>query len=253
MSTGQKLLVVLTSQDVLPTRSNMKTGWYLPELVHPYNDLNGYVDLVVASPKGGEAPVDPYSIEDSKNDQACQRFLKEKEHIWKNTRKLESFLGKSSEYVGIFFVGGHGRTQIHSNYRTLIYLQFVLAMFDLAVDPTSHALIREFYESNKLVSAVCHGPAALVNVKLSDGSYMVQGQTVTGFSNAEEDAYKFTDAMPFLLEDKLKEHGGQYEKADQLFGVKVVTSGKSENLITGQNPPSAGVIGKVLLQAIQKV
>ncbi|KAF5606155.1 uncharacterized protein FSUBG_6172 [Fusarium subglutinans] len=203
MSTGQKLLV------------------YLPELVHPYNDLDGHVELVVASPKRGEAPVDPYSIEDSKDDEACQRFFKEKEHVWKNTHKLESFLGKSDEYVGIFFGGGHG------------------PMFDLAVDPTSHALIREFYESGKLVSAVCHGPAALAN-------------TVTGFSNAEEDAYKFTDAMPFLLEDKLKEHGGQYEKADQLFGVKVVTSGKDENLITGQNPPSAGVIGKVLLQAIQK-
>ncbi|RSM04095.1 hypothetical protein CEP52_007017 [Fusarium oligoseptatum] len=149
------------------------------------------------------------------------------------SKKLESFLGKSDEYIGIFFVGGHG------------------PMFDLAVDSTSHALIREFYESDKLVSAVCHGPAALANVKLSDGTYMVGGQAVTGFSNAEEDAYKFTDAMPFLLEDKLQEHGGKYEKADQLFGVKVVTSGKSENLITGQNPPSAGVIGKVLLEAIR--
>ncbi|RMJ16839.1 hypothetical protein CDV36_003470 [Fusarium kuroshium] len=216
MSTRQKLLVVLTSQDVLPTRANMKTGWYLPELVHPYNDLAPHVDLVMASPKGGEAPIDPYSIEDAKDDEACQAFLKEKEH-----------------YIGIFFVGSHR------------------PMFDLAVDSTSHALICEFYESDKLVSAVCHGPAALANVKLSDGTYMVGGQAVTGFSNAEEDAYKFTDAMPFLLEDKLQEHGGKYEKADQLFGVKVVTSGKSENLITGQNPPSAGVIGKVLLEAIR--
>ncbi|KAI8721431.1 DJ-1 protein-PfpI domain-containing protein [Fusarium sp. LHS14.1] len=234
MSTKQKLLVVLTSQDVLPTRDNMKTGWYLPELVHPYNDLAPHVDLVMASPKGGEAPIDPYSIEDAKNDETCQVFLKEKEHVWKDTQKLESFLGKSDEYAGIFFVGGHG------------------PMFDLAVDSTSHALVREFYESGKLVSAVCHGPAALANVKLSDGTYMVDGQTVTGFSNAEEEAYKFTDAMPFLLEDKLQEHRGQYVKADQLFGVKVVTSGKSENLITGQNPPSAGVIGKVLSEAILK-
>ncbi|RSL88057.1 hypothetical protein CEP51_001922 [Fusarium floridanum] len=233
MSTRQKLLVVLTSQDVLPTRASMKTGWYLPELVHPYNDLAPHVNIVGASPKGGEAPVDPYSIEDAKGDEACQAFLKGKEHVWKNTQKLESFLGKSDEYIGIFFVGGHG------------------PMFDLAVDSTSHALIREFYESDKLVSAVCHGPAALANVKLSNGTYMVEGQAVTGFSNAEEDAYKFTDAMPFLLENKLQEHGGKYEKADQLFGVKVVTSGKSENLITGQNPPSAGVIGKVLLEAIR--
>ncbi|KAF4497168.1 hypothetical protein FAGAP_6691 [Fusarium agapanthi] len=168
MSTGQRLLIALPSQVVLPTRANTKTGWYLPELVHPCNDLDGYVELI----------------------------------------KLESFLGKFAEYVGIVFVGGYG------------------PMFDHTVDPTSHALIH--------------------------GIYMVQGQTVTGFSNAEEDAYEFTDAMPFLLEDKLKEHGGQYKMTDQLFNVKVVTSGKNENLITGQNPPSARVIGKVLLQAIQK-
>jgi putative intracellular protease/amidase len=125
-------------------------------------------------------------------------------------------------------------------------------MFDLANDSISHSLIRRFYESGKIVSAVCHGPAALVNVKLSDGSYMIQGQTVTGFSNAEEDAYNFTSAMPFLLEDALKNHGGKYEKAEQLFGAKVVISGKQGNLVTGQNPPSAAVIGKALLELIQK-
>ncbi|KAH8686186.1 class I glutamine amidotransferase-like protein [Ilyonectria robusta] len=235
MSARPKLLVVLTSQDVLPTRDNMKTGWYLPELVHPYNDLVSHVDIVMASPKGGEAPIDPYSIEDSKGDEACQEFLRDKEHLWKHTMKLESFLGRSSDYAGIFFIGGHG------------------PMFDLAVDTTSHALVREFYESGKIVSAVCHGPAALVNIKLSDGTYMVKDQAVTGFSNAEEDAYKFTDAMPFLLEDELRNHGGKYEKADQLFGVKVVVSGKSGNLVTGQNPPSAGVIGKTLVEVIQKL
>lgn len=126
-------------------------------------------------------------------------------------------------------------------------------MFDLATDSTSHTLIRSFYESGKIVSAVCHGPAALVNVKLSDGTYMVRDQAVTGFSNAEEDAYNFTSAMPFLLEDELKKHGGRYEKADQLFGVKVVVSGKYGRLVTGQNPPSAGAIGKVLLEVIRDV
>ncbi|KAM5357702.1 hypothetical protein ACJZ2D_016003 [Fusarium nematophilum] len=204
MSPKPKLLVVLTSQDVLPTRDNMKTGWYLPELVHPYNMLIPHVDVVMASPKGGEAPIDPYSVEETKDDDACKAFLRDNEQLWKNTTKLESFLGRSSEFAGIFFVGGHG------------------PMFDLAVDSTSHELIREFYEAGKIVSAVCHGPAALVNVKLSNGTYMVQGHALTGFSNAEEDAYQFTDAMPFLLEDELKKHGGKYEKADQLFGVRVV-------------------------------
>ncbi|KAH6892891.1 ThiJ/PfpI family protein [Thelonectria olida] len=218
MSSRAKLLVVLTSQNILPTRNNTKTGWYLPEFVHPYNALAPHVDLVIASPKGGEAPIDPYSIEDAKDDEQSQAFLKEKEHLWKNTEKLESFLGNTSEFAGIFFVGGHG------------------PMFDLAVDTASHALIREFYESGKIVSAVCHGPGALVNVKLSNGEYLVKDHEVTGFSNAEEDAYHFTDAMPFMLEDELKNHGGRYVKADELFGIKVVVSGKDGKLITGQNP-----------------
>lgn len=247
MSPKPKLLIVLTSQDILPTRDNMKTGWYLPELVHPYNMLVPHVDVVMASPKGGEAPIDPYSVEETKNDAACQAFLRDNKQLWKSTTKLESFLGRSPEFAGIFFVGGHGR-----QYPLLIARDAsntITAMFDLAVDSISHELIREFYEAGKIVSAVCHGPAALVNVKLSDGTYLVQGHAVTGFSNAEEDAYQFTDAMPFLLEDELKKHGGSYEKADQLFGVRVVVS---RNLVTGQNPPSAGVIGGSLLEEIQR-
>jgi putative intracellular protease/amidase len=123
-------------------------------------------------------------------------------------------------------------------------------MFDLEVDSKSYDLIREFWESSKVVSAVCHGPAALVNVKLSDGSYLVQGKDVTGFSIAEEDAHKFTDAMPFLLEDELRNHGGLYSKADRLFRVNVAKGGDNGKLITGQNPPSTGTVGKVLLEAL---
>lgn len=125
-------------------------------------------------------------------------------------------------------------------------------MFDLAHNDVSHQLIREFYAASKVVSAVCHGPAALVNVKLEDGSYLVDGQEVTGFSNAEEDAYNFTKLMPFLLEDEMKKNGAVYQKADAPFGVKTVVSGRDGNLVTGQNPPSAGVIGKVLVEVLQK-
>lgn len=109
MSAHAKLLVVLTSQDILPTREKTKTGWYLPELVHPYNILKSHVEMVFASPKGGEAPIDPYSIEDSKTDEACTRFLKENEAVWKDTKRLETMLDRIDEFVGIFFVGGHGR------------------------------------------------------------------------------------------------------------------------------------------------
>ncbi|KAF7163928.1 hypothetical protein CNMCM6106_000700 [Aspergillus hiratsukae] len=108
-------------------------------------------------------------FEATKEDPECVAFVKEKSGVWKDTLKLESLLGKSSEFAGIFFVGGHG------------------PMFDLANNATSHALIREFYENGKVVSAVCHGPAALVNVKLSGGSYLVAGQKVTGLSDAEEE------------------------------------------------------------------
>lgn len=120
-------------------------------------------------------------------------------------------------------------------------------MFDLATDVASQSLIREFYESSKVVSAVCHGPAALVNVKLTDGTYLVSHQVVTGLSNAEEEFMQFTKDMPFLLESELRNRGATYESADGLFGVKVVISGNGGKLVTGQNPPSAAIIGDILL------
>ena len=125
-------------------------------------------------------------------------------------------------------------------------------MFDLASDPTSIELARDFYESGKVVSAVCHGPAALVNVKLSDGSYLIAGQPVTGFSNVEEDQVGLSSAMPFLLETDLqKNSGGKFEKADEPWGVKVVVSGKGGKLLTGQNPASAGPLGEAIVKALK--
>ncbi|KAF7179613.1 hypothetical protein CNMCM7691_008661 [Aspergillus felis] len=186
MSPKPKFIFVLSSQSILPSRGT-PTGWYLPELVHPYNALASVFDIIVASPEGGEAPLDPYSIEATKEDPECVAFLKEKSHIWKNTVKLQSLLGKAPEFAGIFYVGGHG------------------PMFDLANNEISHALVHEFYESGNVVSAVCHGPAALVNVKLSDGTYLVAGQEVTGLSNAEEDIMQFTKDMPFLCDQATRE------------------------------------------------
>ncbi|PPJ50542.1 hypothetical protein CBER1_05518 [Cercospora berteroae] len=116
-----------------------------------------HVDITVVSPKGGSAPVDPYSVESTKDDESSQRFYSEKKSLFEETLPLASFLGKSGEFHAIFYVGGHG------------------PMFDLATDTASHALIREFYENNKIVSAVCHGAAALASVKLSDGSYLISG------------------------------------------------------------------------------
>ena len=120
-------------------------------------------------------------------------------------------------------------------------------MFDLAVDTTSHQIIREFYEANKIVSAVCHGPVALLNVKLSDGAYLIKDTPITGFTNEEEDILHASSAVPFLLETELnKISGGKFVKAEP-WAEKVVVSGR---IITGQNPASATAVGQAILKAI---
>jgi putative intracellular protease/amidase len=153
--------------------------------------------------------------------------------MWKNTHKLSSFLGHAHEYEAIFFVGGHG------------------PVFDLATDETCHRLVNEFYAANKVVSAVCHGPAALARVKLGDGTaYLLAGQRVTGFSNVEEEQVGLAKAVPFLLEDALNEaSGGHFEKAKEPWGEKVVVS-MGGRLITGQNPASAYGVGRAIYDAI---
>lgn len=121
-------------------------------------------------------------------------------------------------------------------------------MFDLAGDERSHALAREFYEAGKVVSAVCHGPAALVNVKLSIGTYLVAGQQITGLSDMEEEILQFSEKMRFLPETELRKRGAIYEKADGPFGINVAISGENSKLVTGQNPPSAAVIGESIIR-----
>lgn len=131
MSSKPKFLFVLSSQNTLPSRGT-PTGWYLPEFVHPYVALSPLFDIIVASPKGGEAPLDPYSVEATKEDPDCVAFLKEKDNIWKNTVKLQSVLGKSSEFAGIFYVGGHGR-------KFLFYHNHVPHNIDLLTRPTAYS------------------------------------------------------------------------------------------------------------------
>jgi len=226
--TQPKVLIVLTSHSKLGD-TGKPTGWYLPEFAHPYHVLSPHATIVVASPKGGEAPLDPGSIEPFKEDKIATEFLKTKESIWKNTEKLSNFVGKANEFAAIFYVGGHG------------------PMFDLALDTTSQQIIREFYEANKIVSAVCHGPVALLNVKLSDGSYLIKDTPITAFTNVEEDQAHATAAMPFELETELnKISGGKFVKAEP-WAEKVVVSGR---IITGQNPASATAVGEAILKAI---
>jgi len=226
-----KVLIVVTSHGQMGD-TGKPTGWYLPEFAHPYEILKDHVEVTVASPNGGEAPVDPSSVEAFKEDAISANFLKTKEALWKKTEKLEKFLGHAGEYEAIFFVGGHG------------------PMWDLATNETSHRLINEFYTHNKIVSAVCHGPAALTHVRLSSGGYLLDGQAVTGFSNTEEETVGLKAVMPFNLEDALnKASGGKYVKAEQDWGKKVVVS-RGGRLITGQNPASASGVGQAIYDAI---
>ncbi|AEO60895.1 hypothetical protein MYCTH_2310610 [Thermothelomyces thermophilus ATCC 42464] len=240
MSDSPKILIVLTSHDKLGD-TGKPTGWYLSELAHPYSVFASHgFTITLASPAGGPAPLDPSSIEAAaaSSDAVSQSFLAEQRALWESTEPLASFVGRAAEFAAVFFPGGHG------------------PMFDLATDPTSQALVREFAAAGKVLAAVCHGPAALANVRTGGddagqaGEFLLRGRRVTGFTNAEEAAVGLDRAVPFLLEDRLRElvgSEGAFEKADADWGEKVVVDGK---LITGQNPASATALAEAIVRAV---
>lgn len=287
-----KILFVLTSHSKMGALDR-KTGWYLvrtscwpltlpamadfslsqPELAHPYAVLAPHAQLTIASPAGGASPLDPASVEGSKEDTACMDFLNSNEKLWTTTEKLSSFVGRAREFDAIFYVGGHGRMlqspstsscppspprnmhMYEERWRTFLPDRErranvgATAMWDLAHDATSHQIINEFASAGKVVAAVCHGPAALAYVKRPSGEYLLQDHAVTGFSTSEEEAVGLTQAMPFLLEDQLNvASGGKYQAAGSDWAPNVVVSG---NIITGQNPASAAGVGEAILKAVQ--
>ncbi|OOF96828.1 hypothetical protein ASPCADRAFT_206970 [Aspergillus carbonarius ITEM 5010] len=226
-----KVLVVLSSHDH-HNANGKPTGWYLPEFAHPWDVLQEKTELVIASPKGGKAPLDPGSIEMFKEDPVSSKFLKEQEALWTNTVKLSDV--NVSDFDAIFYVGGHG------------------PMYDLYSDATSLALIQAFAAAKKPVAAVCHGPAVLVNATTPSGTPLLAGAEVTAFSNVEEDQVQLSSIMPFMLEDELKRVGATYVRADP-WAEKVVVSqvaGLGGAVITGQNPASATGVGKAILTAL---
>ncbi|CAD6907956.1 unnamed protein product [Tilletia controversa] len=232
---SQKILVVITSHTKLIDNDH-PTGWYLPELAHPYYILKeaGY-SFTFASPQGGEAPLDQASVEAFKEDADCQKFLKDEEaqKLVKNTVKLAEVDGKGEGYAAIYYPGGHG------------------PMFDLPVDKHSQELIKNFFESGRPVSAVCHAPAVYSDVKLSDGSYILKGRSVTSFTNDEEEQAGLTKAIPWLLETRLIERGAKFEKAGP-WQARVVVDKDDEGriLISGQNPASSAPLAKALLKEL---
>lgn len=222
-----KVLLIVTSHYLLGSTGTL-TGYYLPEVSHPYFELiEAGVEVDIASPQGGEAPIDKKSLklEDSRNRQMWEN--PQHRAKLKNTLPLEGI--NPSDYDAVLFAGGHG------------------TMWDFRENQDIQNVIRQVYENDGYVAAVCHGPAALVDVKLSNGKNIVDGVRVTGFSNAEEDIAELTEVMPFLLETELIKDGALYEKAEP-WGEKVVID---QRIITGQNPASAELVGKTLLHALK--
>lgn len=223
-----KILMVLTSHDQLGD-TGKKTGFWLEEFAAPYFIFkDAGAEITVASPKGGQPPLDPKSNEPDSQTAATERFKKDQEAqtALANTVRLSSI--SAEDYDAVFYPGGHG------------------PLWDLAEDRDSIALIEKLYAAGKPVSAVCHAPAVFRHTKTADGSPLVKGKSVTGFANTEEEAVGLTDVVPFLVEDELKNNGGLYSKGDD-WQPYAVTDG---NLITGQNPASSELVAKAVLQRL---
>ncbi len=223
-----KVLIVLTSHDRLGD-TGKKTGFWLEELATPYYVLkDAGAELTLASPKGGQPPVDPKSDLPENQTENTKRFRADDaaQSQLANTKNLADV--SADDFDAVFYPGGHG------------------PMWDMPDNATSIALIEAFVKADKPVSAVCHAPVALTNVRGKDGEYLVKGKHVTGFTNTEEAAVGLDHVVPFLLEDRLKERGGIYTKADD-FAPYVLGDGL---LITGQNPASSGPAAEELLRLL---
>jgi putative intracellular protease/amidase len=213
--------------------------------------------MTIASPKGGEAPLDPASVKMFESDALSVSFHRNQGTLWKNTIRLAEIVPKAHEYDAIFYVGGHGREfsfpSLSSSSSQWLNL-FVIAMFDLVDDPVSLSLIQTFAVAKKPVAAVCHGPVVLVNATTPSGEPLIKNSTVTGFSNVEEEQVELDKLMPFLLEDKLNEvSGNKFVSAMMPWEERVVVDKTNQlggMLITGQNPASASGVGQALLKAL---
>ena len=205
--------------------------------------------------------LDPGSVEAFKDDSMCTEFKATQEHLWKNTVKLEDCLGKAATFAAILYIGGYGRKFQHrqpilyilTNLKHRLTNPYPSAMFDLVDDPVSIKLIREFHDASKMISAVCHGPAALLKVSLADGTLLIKGHRITGFSDQEEVAVEKQNDTPFGLEKALNTaSAGFYEKAPDPMGPKVIVTANGK-LLTGQNPPSAYPLAVEILNVLQGV
>ncbi len=224
-----KILFVLTSHSQLG-ETKEKTGFWIEEFASPYYVLaDAGATITIASPAGGQPPVDPKSEAADAQSPATERFYKDYEAIEKVANSLKLSDVNPKDYDAVFYPGGHG------------------PLWDLATDKTSIKLIEDFYSTQKPISFVCHAPAALLNVKAENGHPLVKGKKVTGFSDTEEEAVGLTKVVPFLLEDELKKLGAIYSKGSDWASF----TQKDGLLITGQNPGSSEEVAKLLLKTLK--
>lgn len=223
---NKKVLFVVTSHDKVGD-TGTDTGYYMSEVTHTWDVLHeAGIEIDIVSPKGGKAPVDAFDLEDPIN-----------EKFWNDTTyrsKIENTLKPSDidpeDYSAIYYAGGHG------------------TMWDFPDNIDLQNIAREIYERGGVIASVCHGPSGIVNIKLSNGKYLVDGKRINSFTNEEEISLNMHDAMPFMLESKLIERGAFFEKS----GIWEPHITVDQRVITGQNPQSAKGLGEALLKEISK-
>ena len=222
---AKKILMVLTSHAELGNTGH-KTGFWVEEFAAPYYAfIDAGAEVTLASVKGGQPPIDPNSAAPDAATDATKRFDNDSaaQTLMANTKALSDV--NASDFDAVFYPGGHG------------------PLWDLVDNTDSISLIEDFIKTEKPVAAVCHASAVFLNAKNSDGSALVAGKKVTGFSNSEEAAVQLTDIVPLLVEDELIKKGGDYQKTDD-WGVLALVDGL---LITGQNPASSELAAQKLL------
>lgn len=222
----KKILMVLTSHDKLGNTGN-KTGFWIEEFAAPYYLFkDAGVEITLASPAGGQPPIDPNSDTEDFQSESTRRFAKDSDAQLqlKNTKVLATL--NAADYDAVFYPGGHG------------------PLWDLTENADSISLIESFLAAGKPVAAVCHATAALLNVKTGDGEFAVKGKVVSGFTNSEEEAVQLTDIVPFLLEDELVKRGAEYQKGADWAAFAV----QDGLIISGQNPASSALVAEKLMK-----
>jgi putative intracellular protease/amidase len=235
----KKVLIVTTSHSVLGN-SGYPTGVWLPEMTHPFSALqNAGFNITVASIKGGNVPIDPYSVPSNpqgtnRDDPITEKFLHTPADVAIINHTIPITTINPKEYAAVVFPGGNGAT------------------YDFPWDKNVNRIAAAVYEQGGIVAAVCHGPAALLNATLSNGQYLIKGMKVTGFSNEEEAITEILigkkHVVPFFLENELPKRGAIYEKV-YVHEPLVIVSGNGR-LITGQNPESATNVGEKVVEIL---